>query len=107
MGRLKIGDVIYIIHNNEPISKDYILDTTKTLAKSKNRRYKINPLDNGRVLVYGLGGSYSIYEYKIETPQLKERFEIKKMSSKLNKFDFSEISPDDMKIIIGIIDKYK
>lgn len=105
---IKVGDRIYQTRGLSVLSFYNVSKITKTQIVCDNTRFKINSF--GGLSLIG-AGTWSLYSYEIETPELKDIYERGKAASNLknriNKLSLSKLSMDDLNKINLILSKYE
>lgn len=106
---LKINDIVYKTEGASILRKEKIVRLTKTMAiTNRNTKLQLNIIDDG--YCRQIGGKKSIYEidsnsfYFLETKALKESFLRRQLVSKISRFNFSEITLDQLIEINKIIE---
>ena len=96
MDQLKVGDRVYIERMVSLESIQTIERITKTMAFSKNYKFRLDIGNNGSVSVIGSGSTmYSRLIGRIETPELADRWRVQKIKSWYHRnkdgFNFEQI----------------
>lgn len=103
---LFVGAKIYGISRYNRIQvKATIERVTKTQAIGEDGhfRFKINVSEFGTVKRIP-DSSYDLWDYYLETPELKERFWREQTILKLQKIDYNKLSVEDLRKILSIIE---
>ena len=99
---LEVGDVIYGISGERVVHKLTIERCTKTKASSKGTNFNREQDDPNFIRAKG-DTSWTSLIYKLETPELKQKYNISLITRYLNKVDWSTLSDDQIMSVYGII----
>lgn len=106
--KLQINDKIYEnADNSHHINRVHkIIRTTKTLAIADTKeKFKID-IENGWCKKIGKKNIWQdIFHYKVETLELKEKFQKQRIILKLEEFDFKKLSLETLQKIDFILTK--
>lgn len=105
---IKIGDKIYSLYRNRVDRLYTVIRLTNTMIICENdMRFKIK---NGRIDLMGTT-SWNMCSYILETPELKEEYEKKKLKlnidSIVSEIDYKNMSLSDLQEIKQILSKYE
>lgn len=104
---LKVGDRIYREGNDNRITAVIIIERlTKTQAISKDGKYKFDiKLSNYYKTARLIGeDTWSNCTYCLETPELQEKLFRQVVIEKIKKFDYSELSTEQLTKLTSILD---
>jgi hypothetical protein len=79
---------------------------TQAIGKDGHFRFKINVSEFGTVKRIS-DSSYYLWDYYLETPELKEQFWRQQTILKLQKTDYNKLSVENLKKILSIIEGTK
>jgi len=99
---LKVGDIIYQTHGKR-IYNVYTIDrTTKTLAVSGNAQFKLEYKHPSNIRLK-CANTWDVHSYSLETPELKEQLFKQNAISKIQKAKLEDLSIEQLKEIIKIL----
>jgi len=101
--QLNVGDVVY--QDNRWGMDRHIIDrVTPKMAFASNLKFKLEYLTGGPLHNIGNGGTrWATGYYYAETPELKQRFEIRMLRYKISQVKLSDLPIDKIKAILAIV----
>jgi hypothetical protein len=105
MRELKIGDRIYKVYTRSEITEVITIGrVTKTQAISEDDKYHfhININSLGATPI-GVRERFSMFSYKLETNELKERLETQNLIRSVSKIDLTKLTKEQLQQIKQII----
>ncbi len=101
--KLEVGDILYRTGGISGISKIEIERVTKTLAISKNNKFR-REISNGWIRAIGQH-TWSREVYRLHTPELDKTYLRSAFCQIIKDMDTTEISLDSLREIVSIIKK--
>ena len=101
---LEVGDIVYSKHFDNWTSRFKIDRVTAKFAFEKESKYEREIF--GQALVTPVPyDKWQTVSFFIETPEIKVEFENQRILSKLSRFDYSVLTPEQRRRILNIINE--
>jgi translation elongation factor P/translation initiation factor 5A len=104
--KLKVGDVIYEKHSNKFTAKLRIERVTKTQAISGKYRFKIDKIWGGQNADVVGKSTWSVYDYILETDEIKEAYEKQMAINFLKSKNFDNVPAVVLKSVVKQLDPF-
>jgi len=102
--QLNVGDVIYQ-DDRWNISRITIDRVTPKMAFAGDVKFRREYVDGSGLNDIGFNSKWSRTSYRLETPHLKEKYEIRVLRTKISQVKFSDLPIDKIKSILAIVNE--